>query len=262
MIIDSHTHNYSYGDKTFAAKDLLASMDEATIDYSLLIADGTVGGTATDQAIQICEENPRLQAIGCVQYKTLDDSQTQKLVDYLKEGKIHGVKLYPGYEDFYPLDEKLFSLYEQCQKMGKPVIFHTGALQSGLRGLLKQSHPLNIDEIANSFPDLKIVMAHFGNPWVMDAAAVAENNKNVYVDVSGYFGIYASIPRTDIDFFVKDLVNFKSFIGDFKKCLFGTDWPLYSQKEYVDAVKQLPLNDEEKELVFWKNAKEIFNLEV
>ncbi|MDP3974340.1 MAG: hypothetical protein Q8P92_05915 [Candidatus Daviesbacteria bacterium] len=33
-------------------------------------------------------------------------------------------------------------------------------------------------------------------------------------------------------------------------------------KEYLGAVQKLPMTDEEKELVFWKNAKEIFNLKI
>lgn len=260
MIIDSHTH---VGDKSHTARDLLSSMDEAGIDYAMLIADSAPleDGMNIDQVVKICEENPRLKAIGDVEYKTLDDSQIQKLVSYFKENKIHGVKLYPGYEDFYPLDEKLFAFYEWCQKLGKSVIFHKGMLQIGLAGRLKQSHPLNIDDLANRFPELKIIMAHFGNPWVVDAAAVALKNKNVYVDVSGYFAVGAPIPQKAVDFFVEDLTYFKNFVGDFKKCLFGTDWPLYSQKEYLDAVRQLPFTEEEKELVFWKNAKEIFGLE-
>lgn len=238
-------------------------MDEAGIDYSMLIADSAPleDGMSTDQVIKICEENPRLKAIGCVEYKNISSDQIEKLINYLKEGKICGVKLYPGYEDFYPLDDKLFPFYEQCEKLDKPVIFHTGMLQIGLAGRLKQSHPLNIDDLINKFPELKIVMAHFGNPWVTDAAAVALKNKNVYVDVSGYFWVYASISQKDIDFFVEDLMRFKNFVGDFKKCLFGTDWPLYSQKEYLGAVRQLPLTEEEKDLVFWKNTKEIFGLE-
>ena len=260
MIIDSHTHIEG---KT--VKELLSSMDEAGIDYAMLIAGSAPleDGITTDQVIKICAENPRLKAIGNVEYKTIDDNQIQKLIDYLGESKIYGVKLYPGYEDFYPLDEKLFALYKHCQQMSKPVIFHTGVLEIGLSGLLRQSHPLNIDEVANKFSELKIVMAHFGNPWIRDAAAVAAKNENVYVDLSGFFTEYAPIhSQEDIDFFAQELAYFKNFVGDFKKCLFGTDWPLYSQKEYLDAVRQLPLTDEEKDLVFWKNAKEIFGLEI
>jgi predicted TIM-barrel fold metal-dependent hydrolase len=188
MIIDAHTHIYKEGDKTFTAKDLLLSMDNAKIDYSLLLADGAVeGGTSTAEVIKICEKNARLKAIGCLQYKTLDDNQIQKLLEYLRERKIYGVKLYPPYEEYYPQDKKLFPFYEQCQKLGKPIIIHTGMLMPGLPGLLKQSHPLNLDEIANAFPNLKIIMAHFGNPWITDAMMVMVKNKNIYADLSGYF---------------------------------------------------------------------------
>lgn len=260
MIIDSHTH---VKDKPHTAKDLLSSMDEAGIGYAMLIADSAPlgDGMTTDQVIKICEESPRLKAIGNIEYKTLDNNQIQTLVDYLKEDRIHGVKLYPGYEDFYPLDEKLFSFYEQCQKMGKSIIFHTGTLQAGSAGRLKQVHPLNIDELANKFPELKIVMAHFGNPWVIDAAVVIAKNKNVYVDLSGYFTEYASIPKEEINFFVQDLMYLRNFVGDFKKCLFGTDWPLYSQKEYLEVVKSLPMTDEEQDLVFSQNAKTLFEID-
>jgi predicted TIM-barrel fold metal-dependent hydrolase len=235
-------------------------MNEAGIDYSLLIADGAVEGTYG--VIKICEENPRLKAIGNVDYKTIGEEQISNLIDLLKIKKMHGVKLYPGYQDFYPLDEKLFPLYEAAQILGKTVIFHTGSLMKGFPGLLKQVQPLNIDDVANKFPDLKIVMAHFGNPWVVDTATVMYKNKNVYVDLSGYFETFRPIPKKDIEYFVQDITYIKNWVGDLKRCLFGTDWPLYSQKEYLEAVRQLPLSDEEKELVFWKNAKELFDLDI
>src|SRR5258706_13532955 len=132
MIIDAHTHIEL---KENTTKDLLASMDNAGIDYALLIASSAPlpdNGPTTEQVIQICDENPRLKAIGCIEYKHISAEQIEKLVSYLKEGEIYGVKLYPGYEDFYPLDEKLFPLYEQCQELKKPVIFHTGLLEDGL----------------------------------------------------------------------------------------------------------------------------------
>ena len=54
--------------------------------------------------------------------------------------------------------------------------------------------------------------------------------------------------------------DLRTFMGDFKKMLFGTDYPLYNQKEYIGAVQQLPLSEQEKELVFWENANVVYNL--
>lgn len=257
MVIDSHAH---IGDGK-NEKDLIASMDKAGIDYTFLIADSAtdVYTTTTEDVIRIHEENPRLIAIGCLEYKTLDSQQIDKLVGYLKDDKIKGVKFYPGYEDFYPCDEKIFPFYELCQTLGKPIIFHTGLLQEDVPGKLKQSHPLNIDELAQRFPKLKIIMAHFGNPWVIDATMVAWRNKNVYVDLSGYFG--ETITKEHIKFFKYDLQILSGWLKGFHKCLFGSDFPIAPQDEYLEAVKSLPMSKNEQELVLWKNAKEIFNLD-
>ena len=258
MIIDSHTHLGDGKNET----DLIASMDKAGIDYALLLADSAtvVYNTTTEDVIRINEKHPRLKAIGCFEYKHVNAQQIDTLINYLKEEKIYGVKFYPGYEDFYPCDEKIFPFYKQCQELGKPVIFHTGLLQQGVPGKLRQSHPLNIDELAQKFPNLKIVMAHFGNAWVIDATMVAWRNKNAYVDLSGYFG--ETIAKEHIRFFKYDLRIVSGWLQGYYKCLFGTDWPIAPQDEYLKVVKSLSISKEEKELVFWKNAKEVFDLNI
>lgn len=258
MIIDCHTHI----DQGKNPRDLIASMDEAGIDISILLANDSFldfDGTNTQQAIEICEKFDRLRPVGSIIFDRLDED-LNKIKSYLQEDKILGIKLYPGYENFYPTDEKLLKLYDFCEKEDKTVIFHTGILMSGTKGLLKQVHPLNIDEIAHQFPNLKIIMAHFGNPWIMDCAAVVSKNSNVYVDLSGYFAENVPISEVDRDVFILDLTRFKDFVGSFKKCLFGSDYPLYSQKEYLAAVRKLPMGEEERELVFSQNAKNLFHL--
>ncbi|MBI2113233.1 MAG: amidohydrolase family protein [Candidatus Wildermuthbacteria bacterium] len=192
---------------------------------------------------------------------TFGESQLQELKELLQTKKIVGVKLYTGYEHFYPSDPKLHGLYQFCSDHGFPVMFHTGLLLVGSSGLLKYSHPLNIDELANQFPRLKIVMAHFGNPWLADCGAVLWKNTNVYADFSGFFTEYQPIAVKEKREFIECAGYLASFVGGFQKFLFGTDWPLYSQKEYVQVVKSLKMSTGEKDLVFWKNAKNIFNLE-
>lgn len=263
MIIDVHTHIFQDPGTPHTPENLVASMKEAGIDYSMVIADGFMpGGVSTEETIAVCEKFPELKAIGNVHFAQLDEKQIETLINYLKEGKIHAVKIYPGYENFYPTDERLFPLFEECEKLGKTIIFHTGILMAGLPGLLKQVHPLNIDEVANKFPRQKIVMAHFGNPWIADAAVVALRHKNVYVDLSGYFKEFFPLSVEETDSFIKDLTYFKNFTGSFEKCIFGTDWPLYSQKEYLEVVERLPMTKEERELVLWKNAAEVYGIHI
>lgn len=190
------------------------------------------------------------------------ESQIKQLTASLENKEILGVKFLPGYENYYPTDEKAFPLYEYCQKHGYPAVFHTGILAEGSPGILKQVHPLNIDEVANKFPDLKIVMAHMGNPWIADCAVTVAKNPNVYADLSAAFPEYEPITQEEVDIFKKKIREYRDFAGNLNKCLFGTDYPLYSQKEYLEAVEQLKMTKEEKELVFWKNATTVFGLKI
>lgn len=194
MIIDSHTHLGMGNGHEFTSDDLLSSMKQAGIDYSFVIADKMGdSGLSTDEAIAMTINSEKLYAIGNVEIASFDQNQLEKLCDHLTNKKIIGVKLYLGYEAFYAYDERLFPLYQFCSENGYPVIYHTGVLEVNYQGAFKHAHPLTIDEVAVQFPDMKIIIAHMGNPWIMDCAAVMLKNQNVYADISGFFDEYQSI---------------------------------------------------------------------
>jgi predicted TIM-barrel fold metal-dependent hydrolase len=52
------------------------------------------------------------------------------------------------------------------------------------------------------------------------------------------------------------------FLYSYEKFLFGTDYPLYSQKEYLGAVRALEMEPAERELVMYGNAARLFGLTV
>lgn len=270
MIIDAHTHIDYFGRyKGRSLNDLLLSMNESHIDTSLIIASvfgkkGTLGavsnGPSTDYLIKKVKNCKRLKIIGNVNYTTLDDAQIEQLKNHILLKNIVGIKCYPGYEYYYPTDKKLFPLYSFCSENKCPIIFHTGFLPANSRGLLKYSLPLNIDEIATIFPKLKIVIAHMGNPWINDCAAVIEKHKNVYTDLSGQFSMSKKITPKEIESFYKNINLLESLVG-LEKCLFGTDWWFQSQNDYLQIINNIPsLTPKIKDYIFWKNAKFIFNL--
>lgn len=263
MIIDAHTHLGPFNKHIFTVDQLITSMEEASIDYSVVISDNhrnQKDGIDTDSLIALSKQYPQLIIIGEVRFDRWDKEQQDKLQRQLLSGEIHGVKLYPGYQNFYPFDERLFDLFSFCEKENKPIIVHTGLLNTDAPGSIKQPQPIHIDDVAQKFPNLKIVMAHMGYPWITDCAAVMYRNKNVYCDFSAFFPEYQHIAEKDIQSFIREMQTFKSIFGNFKKCLFGTDFPLYSQKEYIDAARQVAFTEEEKELVFSGNAIKVFGL--
>lgn len=187
LFVDSHTHLGKANRKAYSIQELETSMNQANIDISIVIADRTSGKLATnDYLATLSKNNSKIRVVADISSKEFNDEGFQKIYNFLNHDFV-GVKLYPGYENFFPYDERIFPLYDLCTRLSKPVIFHTGVLQAGYTGLLKQLHPLNTDEVATRFPKLKIVMAHSGNPWLFDCASVVAKNKNVYADISGYF---------------------------------------------------------------------------
>ena len=270
MIIDSHTHisklpgtkfsedlqqNFSY---------LTSEMSEIGVDKCLLIAgfsdDGNLRPT-TAEAIDFAKNTPNISMVGSVDVLNYDQKYLLQLEEWLKDNKIVGIKLYTGYQHFYPADERCVPIYNLCIKYNKPVIFHTGDTLAGAvkNPKLKYAHPLNIDEVATDFPELEIVIAHMGNPWLVDCAEVMYKNPNVYADISGLVvGDDLDTPYGDImKQKIKDLINYDS--ANFK-LMYGTDWPLCPMDVYLKFVKTLDLTQDQQDKLFFKNAQTVFGI--
>jgi uncharacterized protein len=260
MVIDCHTHldDDGGGDK------LLQSMDEAGIAASIVIAETLPEDMSNAaQVLEAVDESDRLWAIiNCVFSKTVELSYVEELTEVLQKDRVVGLKFYLGYEEYSANDERLHQLYEYCEKHDVPIMFHTGVLEAGSSGLLEYSHPLQVDRVATRFPNLTIVMAHMGNPWLIDCAAVLAKNQNVYADMSAFFAENRSITAHDIEVFQQRMEQVRVFLYSYEKFLFGTDYPLYSQKEYLAAVQTLQMEESERELVMHGNAARLFGLTI
>ena len=50
---------------------------------------------------------------------------------------------------------------------------------------LKFSQPADLDEVAQSFPSLSIVVSHLGYPWIEQMICLLAKHPNVYSDIAG-----------------------------------------------------------------------------
>jgi predicted TIM-barrel fold metal-dependent hydrolase len=172
-----------------------------------------------------------------------------------------GIKLYCGYESVYPADSRHFPFLDILMKHGKTLVIHSGE-NAGGHGLLKYSHPLAVDELAHLYPDLNIVIAHYGSPWIVDATAVAAKNKKVHIDLSG---LVEGEFNPD-EFYAKNhayynyLKMWMEYLGDYDKFLFGTDWPLVNPAAYIDLIRKI-IPESEQEKVFFRNSVRVFGLD-
>ena len=170
-----------------------------------------------------------------------------------------GLKVYAGYYHYHVWDDVYDPIYKLAQKYDLPVVIHSGNTFSE-KGLLKYAHPLEVDELAYKYPEVKFIIAHFGDPWIMDAAEVASKNNNVYVDLSGLIiGDKTEVERFKVDEFITHIKRGLVYLDNYKKVLFGTDWPLVGLQSYVDFIKIL-VPKEHWDDVFYNNAFELFRL--
>ena len=264
MIVDCHTHLNNYHEENTVSlqacvDNLLASMEKNHVDYALVLTSYKVSvhRPATRDVVRLTRDIKNLAVIAGLSYLDYKERDLRETAEFLQEGLVKGLKLYPGYEPFYPWDKRCQVIYELCLEYDVPVMIHSGDTFTP-RGKLKYAHPLEIDEVAVDHPDLKIVVCHLGNPWLRDCMEVVYKNHNVYTDISG-------LVLGDFDFKFENWMREQIeeailYAGEPRYLLYGTDWPLASMESYLDFIQGLDMPAPTKELILSENAIRLFRL--
>jgi predicted TIM-barrel fold metal-dependent hydrolase len=145
-----------------------------------------------------------------------------------------------------PNDRRYYPLYAACVELGIPF-----CLQVGHTGPLRSSEPGRpipyLDDVALEFPELSIVAGHIGYPWTDEMIALARKYPNVYIDTSAYTARRYPAP----------LVEYLRADGR-KKVLFGSNWPMIAPQKALEALPDLGLDDEARDLFLQGNARRIW----
>jgi uncharacterized protein len=205
----------------------------------------------------------KLHAIGLAHPERFDRDHLKRVEEVLEQGQVKALKAYLGYLHYDPFCPAYRPYFTLAAKHNVPVIFHTGDTYSRT-AKVKYAHPLKIDEVAVDFPETKFVLAHFGNPWIMDAAEVLYKNDNVWADLSAFLvgdaEAFAAMERegvlTSVAERVKEAIAFSEAP---EKFLFGSDWPLAPVAAYRDLVRQM-FPQEHHAAVFGGTARKLFRL--
>ncbi len=214
---------------------LIKDMDLAGVDKSVIVAiDASTThryAVTNDMVARAVAKYPD-RLIG---FASVDPHKgilaSEEFEQAIKKKGLMGLKIVPNLIEMYTNDRRLYSLYEIAQSSKVPVLFHAGTLfYTGIR--LKYGQPMNIDDVAVDFPQLKIIIAHFGFPWFYEALAVVQRNLNVYFNIAGWRPKY--IPNDVIQYIKGPLES---------RVLFGSDYPLLSRLPLLNELKQLGLKD-------------------
>ncbi|QQE11243.1 amidohydrolase family protein [Planctomycetota bacterium] len=94
-----------------------------------------------------------------------------------------GVTVSPSAQGFHPSNTDAMELYEACEAKNIPVFIEFDAMFA--RDVkMEFGQPYLLDEVARTFPNLKIVINSLGHPWVEQAIALIGKHPTVYTDLS------------------------------------------------------------------------------
>lgn len=216
-------------------------------------------GLAATRDIAARPGGVRLHAVGVADPTRTGAEHLDRVEAELKHGRVVALKAYLGYVHQPPDSPGYRPYYELAGAYGVPVIFHTGDTYSS-SARLRLAHPLLVDDVAVEYPRGRFVIAHVGNPWLADAAAVVYKNDNVWADLSGLLagdpGAYDPGLRDETAAAVARAYRYAEKPERF---LFGSDWPIVPVAGYAAWVASF-LPEEHLRAVFEENARELFGL--
>jgi predicted TIM-barrel fold metal-dependent hydrolase len=201
-----------------------------------------------------CQAAPdRLVAMGGVHPRFTEDAaaEVRRAADLgVRALKVHPPHMAIQANDYLRGMDSLRALYAEAQRLGMPVMIHTGtSVFPGARS--RNGEPMTVDDVAVDFPDLTIVIAHGGRPlWMEQAFFLVRRFPRVYMDVS-------SIPPRALLRYFPRLAE----VAD--KVLYGSDWPapgVRSMAENVRDFRALPLAPEVQARILHANAARVFGL--
>lgn len=239
----------------------LAEMDAAGVQQAVLLPVDCTSAhgcriVTNEQVAELAGANPRFLGFASVDPSSKDaPGQLERAIRGLG---LRGLKLDPALQRFHPDDRRLaWPLYQACAELGIPMLIHCG-LSWSLLGQAKYARPLALEEVAQEFPALPIIVAHFGWPWVEEALLLALKYRNVYLDTSI---VYSGTPRDALRHVLERQIGIEVLERSLPhQVLFGSNYPRADIRRSVRGLDALPLSPALREAVARGNAARLLGL--
>ncbi len=224
MIVDCHTHIRSLNEIDTA--EHLAAAE--TVDACIVLASPDHPHDEANRKLAGYLDQHRDRMVGlAVVDPTQDRIDEKSLVSRTEKLGFRGLVLYCSLCGFHPTHSRAMRLYAAVQEMGLPVFFHNGSHSLDAGAILEYTQPYLLDEVARSFPELRIVIGNMGVPFVEQTLSMAAKHENVYADLTirpskvwqTYNIVVAAHERNVMD-----------------KLVFGSGFPLGNAGECIEAL--------------------------
>jgi len=172
--------------------DLVEAMDKVGYDRVAIAAvkmwslktNTFVWDFSVDLVQQLIEKS-KGRIIGAVGYNPFDiQGSLREIERAVKELDFKFVYHHTMSFGLPPNDKRYYPLYAKCNELNIPLSVQVGHSAEPMPSAL--GNPMYMDEIAITFPDLKINLSHTGWPWFREWCDLVWKHPNVYGDISAY----------------------------------------------------------------------------
>lgn len=248
-ILEGNIQDHDAQDKAVipATVDALKkSMSENGIDYSVVlpIATTLTQSTTINNFAQIVNNTDGLFSFGSLH--PMQEDWEAVLYD-IKEKGLLGIKLHPEYQQFYIDSEESLRILKKCEELDLLTVLHTGKDI----GVDPPVHcmPERLKKVLDHVKGDKIIAAHLGGWKVWD-----EVEKHL-VGTPIYFDTSYSVDFISTEQYTRIIKNHGS-----DKILHATDSPWEKQGHAAEYINALPISQEDKDNIFYKNAKKLLKI--
>lgn len=260
MIIDSHLHiSYLKKQKTFTTikNDLLSLMTKNKVNYAIVIPDNVPNPQCADlnELNKLVKNEKKLFMLATLAITEINKTNIASIDKMFKKKEAIGFKIFPGHDPVYPTDKRWLPIILLCQKYKLPFVIHTG-INSGHPEVAKYNDPKYIRDLALKFPKLKIIIAHYFWPKLDYCFEMTAGLANVYFDTSALADPEVIKYSGGIKKIREILV--KTIKRNPDSVIYGTDWPICSFEKHINLIQSLPISDELKKDILFRNSLKLF----
>lgn len=270
-IFANHAHLFPKNTKPNGDIDCLkALLDECEIEGAVCFSPfwhqmdmyaHTTGQNPCEWVADALKNEPNLVGFGTVDF---DKNNLKDQVKKIKALGLYGIKIHPAAQEVKIDSPQLFEVYEEAEKQGLFISFHTGLHWHRI----SDYQMLLFDEVAYNFPKLRFSMEHIGGYSFFREALLIMNNNSRSEIPHVYAGWTSIAMETDEmgntrqgawSLTDDDLCTLVHQAG-YKTSIFGLDTPykgIEQTQQAIERIKNLPITEEAKRGILGENLKRV-----
>lgn len=243
--------SYPAGHPDLTIDMMFQSMEDADVGIAMVAGRQSCGPTNNDDVTELAAAYPeKLRCFPDIN-PLHGEAALKEIDDRVINGPCAGVCMEFGFNPIGPMyanDRRAWPVYQKCEENNIPLYLSFGGF---IGPDMSYCDPMLIEDVAQHFPDLRIMLAHGAYPFVQQACHLAMNQPNVYLAPDMYvFGVPGS----------RDYIDGGNTIIK-EKLLFGSAYPIFDIKQSVEYYLKCGFKEDALEYIMYRNAAAFLGIE-